>query len=59
MRGGPAPDAVKPLFQCVKTQWKRGFMPFPRLRRPRIMMLMVPERPECGVRAPRHPAATN
>jgi len=26
-------------------------MPFPPLRHPRIMMLMVPERPECGVRA--------
>jgi len=58
MRVGPAPDAVKPPFECVRTRWMGGFMPFPPLRRPRIMMLMMPERPECGVRASRRPAAT-
>jgi len=56
---GPAPDAMEPGFQCVRTQWIRGFMPFRQPWRPRIMMLMVPERPECGMRAHRHPAATN
>ena len=48
---GPALNAMKPEFHRVRTPWNRGFMPFPPLRRPRIMMLMVPERPECGVRA--------
>jgi len=25
----PAPDAMKLGFQCVRTHWNRGFMPFP------------------------------
>jgi len=58
MRAGLAPDAMKPPLQRVRTRWIRGFMPFPRLRHPRIMMLMVPERPEFSVRATRYPAAT-
>ncbi len=52
MRAGPAPDAMKPGFQGVRTRWNQGFMPFRQLWRTRIVMLMVPGWPECDLRAP-------
>ena len=42
MKIGPLPDAVEPGFQCVGTQWIRGFMAYQPTRRTRIVMLMVP-----------------
>ena len=41
MKIGPLPDAVDPGFQCVRTQWIRGFIAFQPTRRTRIVMLMV------------------
>ena len=43
MRVGPVPNDMKPDFHGVRTRWIRGFMPFQRLRRTRIVMLMVPQ----------------
>jgi hypothetical protein len=39
----PAPNAMKPGFQGVRTRWIRGFMAFRKLMLTRIVMLMVPE----------------
>jgi hypothetical protein len=36
------PDALEPGFQCVRTQWIRGFIAFQLARRIRTVMLMVP-----------------
>jgi hypothetical protein len=33
---------MKPDFQCVRTQWIRGFMAFHPARRTRIVTLTVP-----------------
>jgi hypothetical protein len=37
---------VKPDIHGVRTRWIRGFMPFQLTRRTRIVVLMVPTRPE-------------
>jgi len=42
MPRGLLPDALKPGFQCARTQWIRGFMAFQLARRTRTVMLMVP-----------------
>jgi hypothetical protein len=39
---GLRPNAMKPGIQCVQTHWIRGFMAFRLVRRPRMVMLMVP-----------------
>jgi hypothetical protein len=44
MRVGPGADAMKPDFQGVRTHWNQGFMTFPKARRTRIVMLMIPGR---------------
>ena len=39
----PMPNAMKPDFQRVQTQWNQGFIAFGRLRNRPIVMLMVLE----------------
>ena len=36
-------------FQCVRTQWIRGFIAFQLAQRTRTVRLMVPVGPESGV----------
>ncbi|MGH3179483.1 MAG: hypothetical protein ACRDPF_37110 [Streptosporangiaceae bacterium] len=42
MKIGPLPDALEPGFQCVRTQWNRGFIAFRLAWRTRTAVLRVP-----------------
>jgi hypothetical protein len=57
MSAGPAPDAVKPDFQGAGTHWNQGFTAFQRAGHTRIVMLMMPVRPESDLPGTGCPAA--